>query len=232
MSRSRNTRTSMPAVNARPPPVRTATRVTRSAATASKAARTAWTRPGSRRLSGGRSSVHQAAPPARSTLRGASDTLVAAHGRINRPRPVIETAEEVLHVLEAELAEVVGDRRAPHALVAIDDDLVLGVQLVCPELDLLDRDVHRVLEAAEPRLPVLTHVEQQGPVVPQEPRLQRLRREGVHRDLLSAGRGPPDEEVHEPAVHGLGLLDLGEMPARVHPAHRRAGEAFGDLRAV
>src|SRR2546427_469333 len=55
--------------------------------------------------------------------------LVAAHGRINRPRPVIETAEEVLHVLEAELTEVVGDRRAPHALVAIDDDLVLGVQL-------------------------------------------------------------------------------------------------------
>ena len=57
--------TSMPAVNARPLPTRIATRVERSAASASNDSRTAWMRVGSKRLSGGRSSVHQMVSPAR-----------------------------------------------------------------------------------------------------------------------------------------------------------------------
>src|SRR5205823_4959129 len=59
-----------------------------------------------------------------------SDTLVAAHGRIDRARPLIEAAGQVLHVLEAPLAQVVGDRRAPDALMAVDDDLAPRIQLV------------------------------------------------------------------------------------------------------
>jgi hypothetical protein len=84
---------------------------------------------------------------------------------------VIDAADEVLHVLEAERPEILGDRRAAHALVAVDDDLVLRVEFVRPQLDLLDRDVDGVLQTAEPRLPVLADVEQQRPLVSLEPRL-------------------------------------------------------------
>src|SRR3989442_16022278 len=50
--------------------------------------------------------------------------------------------------------------------------------------------------------------------------------------LPSGGRGPADEEVGEPAVHDLRVLDVGEMAARVEPAHGGAREALGRLRAV
>src|SRR2546427_6206032 len=50
--------------------------------------------------------------------------------------------------------------------------------------------------------------------------------------LPSARRGPADEEVGEPAVHDLRVLDVGEMAARVEPAHGGAREALGRLRAV
>ena len=64
-SRSRRTATSIPAVNARPWPVTMAMRVVRSAASASKVSRSVRMRPGSRRLRGGRSRVHQTVAPAR-----------------------------------------------------------------------------------------------------------------------------------------------------------------------
>src|SRR5256712_14181078 len=76
------------------------------------------------------------------------------------------------------------DGRAAHALVTVDDDPVVRVQLLCPQLDLLDRDVDGVLEAAQLRLPVLPHVEQQRPVVPVEARFQLLRRDLAHGPLL------------------------------------------------
>src|SRR5439155_9485791 len=86
-----------------------------------------------------------------------------------------------LHVLEPVLlAQVLGDGRAAHALVAIDDDLVVRVQLLGPQLDLLDRDVHGVLEPAELGLPVLAHVEQQRPVVALETSLQLVRGDLAH----------------------------------------------------
>src|SRR5438445_53193 len=66
-SRSRSTRTSMPAVNARPAPVSTATRTEGSRASASNVARRVRIRRGSRRLSGGRASAHQTTEPSRST---------------------------------------------------------------------------------------------------------------------------------------------------------------------
>src|SRR2546425_6468250 len=50
--------------------------------------------------------------------------------------------------------------------------------------------------------------------------------------LPSARRGPADQEVGEPAVDDLRVLDVGEVAARVEPAHGGAREAVGRLRAV
>src|SRR3989304_921935 len=132
----------MPAVNARPPPVSTTSRTVGAPASVWKASRRARMIPGSRRFSGGRSRVHQAAPPTRRRRTGASisvlstTTLVAAHRRVDRLRPVVEPADEAPHALEAELAQVVGDGRAADALVAGDDGGVLGVGFVGPGLHL------------------------------------------------------------------------------------------------
>src|SRR5207302_1856680 len=63
----RSRRASMPAVNARPAPVSTATRTEGSRASASNVARRARINRGSSRLSGGRSSAHQTTEPSRST---------------------------------------------------------------------------------------------------------------------------------------------------------------------
>src|SRR5438876_5226334 len=93
---------------------------------------------------------------------------------------MIQSASEVLDVLEAELAQVVGDGGAADALMAVDDDLVGGVQLVRPELDLLDRDVHGVVEPAETRLPVLAHVEEERTVISGQAGLQVLWSDLVH----------------------------------------------------
>src|SRR5882672_12592032 len=46
------------------------------------------------------------------------------------------------------------------------------------------------------------------------------------------GRRAPDQKVHEPAVHGVDVLDLREVPALVHPANPRAYERLGDLGAM
>ena len=55
--------------------------------------------------------------------------------------------------------------------MAVDDDLVVGIQLVHPELDFLDRDVHGILEPAETCLPVLAHVEEERSAIPGQARL-------------------------------------------------------------
>jgi len=64
--------------------------------------------------------------------------------------------------------------------MAVDDDLVVGIQLIRPELDLLDRDVHGILEPAETRLLVLAHVEEERSINPGQARLQVLRGDLVH----------------------------------------------------
>src|SRR5439155_24127251 len=196
---------------------------------------------------------------------------VPAHRRIGGARPRIQTAGEVLHVLEPMLlAQVLGDCRAAHALVAIDDDLVVGVQLLGPQLDLLDRDVHGVLEPAELGLPVLAHIEQQRAIVALETGLQLVRGNLTHglswgaatwpptpahartrpggawrasdggpqlgdiqkSELPSARRRAADQEVGEPAVHDLPVLEDRKVAARVEPAHAAAREALGGLRTV
>src|SRR5262245_33274959 len=91
---------------------------------------------------------------------------VAPHRRVDGPRPVIQAAGQILDVLEAVLlSQVLRDGRAAHTLVTVDDDLVAGIQLIGAQLDLLDRNVDRVLEATELRFPVLTDVEQHRAVV-------------------------------------------------------------------
>src|SRR5437867_10538267 len=50
--------------------------------------------------------------------------------------------------------------------------------------------------------------------------------------LPSAWGGPADEEVGEPAVDDLGVLDVGEVATRVEPACAGARECPGRLRAV
>ena len=81
VSRSRSTRTSIPAVNARPLPTTTATRVARSAASSENVSCRARIRVGSKRLSGGRSSVHQTAAPARWRVSGAPTSIGASRGQ-------------------------------------------------------------------------------------------------------------------------------------------------------
>jgi len=71
-SRSRSTCTCMPAVKARPAPVTTATRTWSSRTSRSNAARSSAMRSGTIRLSGGRSSVTQAAPRRSSTRTSAA----------------------------------------------------------------------------------------------------------------------------------------------------------------
>src|SRR5437660_9591530 len=50
--------------------------------------------------------------------------------------------------------------------------------------------------------------------------------------LPSAWRRPADQEVGEPAVHDLRVLDVRKVAARVEPAHAAAREALGGLRTV
>src|SRR5438067_5563875 len=50
--------------------------------------------------------------------------------------------------------------------------------------------------------------------------------------LSSAWRRPADQEVGEPAVHDLRVLDVRKVAARVEPAHAAAREALGGLRTV
>ncbi len=61
---------------------------------------------------------------------------ISRHGGILALRPVIPAAQPVLRVLEAELSQVLGDGRATLAHVAVPHDLILGVQLLGPLLDL------------------------------------------------------------------------------------------------
>src|SRR5439155_7919653 len=143
---------------------------------------------------------------------------VPAHRRIDGARPRIQTAGEVLHVLDPVLlGQVLGDGRAAHALVAIDDDLVVRVQLLGPQLDLLDRDVHGVLEQAELGLPVLSHVEQQRPVVALETGLQLVRGDLAHgrRSPWGGPIWPPPPPRARPPPGGSGR---SSMPRGGHGA--------------
>src|SRR5207244_4027554 len=101
-------------------------------------------------------------------------------------------------------------------LVAIDDDLVVRVQLLGPQLDLLDRDVHGVLEPAELGLPVLAHVEQQRPVVALETSLQLVRG-----DLAHGRPSPWGAPVWPPPPPG----PRSDAPRRSRGAPRTAGRS-------
>src|SRR5881409_271208 len=191
--RSRRNWSCMPAVIARPLPVSTAARTRGSSRSSSKAALIPRIISGTMRLSGGRSRVTQAQPPRCSTrtnpksaigqaplissspprarrlrLLGpvSARTSIPIHGRVHRLRPQIEPSRQVHRPGEAEPAQIVGHRRAPDPVVAVDDDLLLGVQLLGAELELLDGNVRGVLETAEPGLPLVAHVEQDdGPLL-------------------------------------------------------------------
>src|SRR6266542_2849150 len=97
-------------------------------------------------------------------------TSVPLHGGVDGPRPQVEPTRQVHRLREAEPAQIVGHRRAPDPVVAVDDDVLLGVQLIGAELDLLDGNVRGVLEAAEPGLPLVAHVEQDDGPLLLEPR--------------------------------------------------------------
>ena len=56
--------------------------------------------------------------------------------------------------------------------MTVDDGLRGRIELLGPELDLLDRDVDRVLEPTDLRLPVLPDIEQDRPVVSVEAQLE------------------------------------------------------------
>src|SRR5436309_10121930 len=93
-------------------------------------------------------------------------TSVPLHGGVDGTRPQVEPTRQVHRLGEAEPAQIVGHRRPPDPVVAVDDDVLLGVQLIGAELDLLDGNVRGVLEAAESGLPLVAHVEQDdGPLL-------------------------------------------------------------------
>src|SRR5258707_5625329 len=174
---SRRTCSCMPPVVARPAPVITAARTPGSRRSASNVLRIPSTISGTIRLSGGRSRVTHAHAPSRSTrTKPVIDTAcssVPLHGGIDGARPLVDAALQVDR-LEALLAEEVGHRGAAHPVVAVHDDVVGLVQLRGAELDLLERDVGGVGEAAERGLPVLAHVQQHEGLMAIEPRLQLL----------------------------------------------------------
>jgi hypothetical protein len=64
--------------------------------------------------------------------------------------------------------------------VAIHHDLVLGVQLRGAGLDLLDRDVDRVLQPSELRLPVLSDVQEDDGIAPAKPGFEFLGGDLIH----------------------------------------------------
>src|ERR1700730_3858172 len=174
----------MPAVKARPAPVTTAARTRSPRATLTKAVRSSAMSSGTMRFSGGRSSVTQA-QPCRSSPQTSADTgLVPAHGRIDGTGPRVETPRQVPDIAEAEASQILGDGGAPDALVAIDYRLGGRVELARPNLHLLDGNVQRVLEPAEPRLPILTDVEQH-----RGRRLAQARLQFSRRKLRAHARG-------------------------------------------
>src|SRR6266511_2067697 len=97
-------------------------------------------------------------------------TSIPLHGGVDGLRPQVEPTRQVHRLGETEPAQIVGHRRAPDPVVAVDDDVLLGVQLIGAELDLLDWNVRGVLEAAEPGLPLVAHVEQDDGPLLLEPR--------------------------------------------------------------
>ena len=70
------------------------------------------------------------------------------------------------------MPEVLCNGGAPDALMTVDDGLRGRIELFGPELDLFDRDVDRVVEPADPRLPVLPDIEQDRSVVLVEAQLE------------------------------------------------------------
>src|SRR5882762_7910767 len=114
-------------------------------------------------------------------------TSVPAHRGIDASRPGVETARQVLHVAEAETPQVLGHGGAAHSLVAVHDDLVAGVELVGPELDLLDGNVDGVLQPAELGLPVLAHVEEHERGALVQARLEFGRRQLVGHEIKPPG---------------------------------------------
>src|SRR5207247_7904217 len=79
--------------------------------------------------------------PSPATSCGSHHPSVSPHGGVDRAGPEVQPAGEVLHVGEPEGSQKFGNGGAAHALMAIDDDLTLGIELLGPEPDVLDGDV-------------------------------------------------------------------------------------------
>src|SRR5262245_5565152 len=171
-----------------PAPVTTAARTPGSRARSAKAAVSPAISSGTIKLSGGRSRTIHAHPSRAATLTKGPvsvTALVAPHRRVDGLRPVIEASSQVDRLGVAELAQIVRDGGAADAMMAVDDDLVLPVQLVHAELDLVNWDVCRILHAAELGLPAVADVEEDQRLPAVEPLLELS---GA--DVVGHGRSP------------------------------------------
>src|SRR5262249_40578741 len=118
---------------------------------------------------------------------------------------------------EAESAEIAGDRSAPDSVVAVDDDLVLGIQFGGAELDLLHRDVRGIVEPAQTRLPFVAHVEQDDGLLSVQARSEILRADALRHGVLLATYGCV-------SLASAWLTSRAALPARRRAAVRRSPE--------
>lgn len=88
--------------------------------------------------------------------------LVAGDGGVYGARPVVYAADEGLGVIKALIAQPHGDGEGAHAVVAEDDDWLIGIKLcVGAGGDLIHGDKGGVGKGGGGKLPVLSDVKQE-----------------------------------------------------------------------
>jgi hypothetical protein len=96
----------------------------------------------------------------RSTTPEGREWSVPGHGRIDLEAPPVDATREVPGGADADPAEELDGRGAPHAVVAEHDDLAIGIDGVGESLELAERDEARARDARDRVLPGLAHVEE------------------------------------------------------------------------
>src|SRR5580658_3786881 len=113
--------------------------------------------------------------------------LVQWHFRIHGPRPAVDSAAHGLNFFVSLLAEPVGNRQRPDAVMAHDHDVIVRVEfLVSPRRDVTHRNVLRPFDAGRLVFPGLANIEQRKCFSALPQRLDLAGRDfEVHSSILS-----------------------------------------------
>src|ERR1039458_2904588 len=82
-------------------------------------------------------------------------SLISRHPRVNLPRPAFDASGHGLRLLVALLAQPVGHRERTHPVMTVDDDVLLGVELLHAGRNVSHGDVLAVRNACGLALPGL-----------------------------------------------------------------------------